>query len=445
MSAAQSTYALPSAASEDPPSDGGGDGPRTFERGVPVSVLDAAGSFPCLSRCVAFSMGLDVVGVPMSFRRRCLHVFGSLFCYTWMASVIWLFFGPVFGYPQPVANGCALAVLVSFSLLVCPSEQWTWGDPMKIQYLQDKRENLMTKNHTADAVTQGLFTFFMMYLPLTFIFIPVLFDSDKAHTFDAAVVAVTWFCFVGGIVNVAIFAGWGPLHAVLVQDYNKYITEELVIDFADRVIAVLVDGETPADLRREKLGRLQERRGSNIRDTLQQYLNVQILLQFPFMAVWLAVYLLLLVPDLCGGLPRRGEAVIQDAWLRVTIGIAGLHYMGYSMGYGLTRAMAKPHALFEERICREIVPHLPKLHTAMQLFPSGSTHETLLVWIRGQGIAMKIFGVQVDSTLPGKFASVIISLAGAAAYGLARSYSQSASGGSSAPQASPFNRTTYDS
>lgn len=74
------------------------------------------------------------------------------------------------------------------------------------------------------------------------------------------------------------------------------------------------------------------------------------------------------------------------------------------------------------------MPHLPKLHTAMQLFPSGSTHETLLAWIRGQGITMKIFGVQVDSTLPGKFASVIISLAGAAAYGLARPYSQSASG-----------------
>jgi hypothetical protein len=273
-----------------------------------------------------------------------------------MASVIWLFFGPVFGYPQPVANGCALAVLVSFLLLVCPSEQWTWGDPMKIQYLQDKRENLITKSHTADAVTSGLFTFFMMYLPLTFIFIPVLFDSDKAHTFDAAVVAVTWFCFVGGIVNVAIFAGWGPLHAVLVQDYNKYITEELVIDFADRVIAVLVDGETPADLRREKLGRLQERRGSNIRDTLQQYLNVQILLQFPFMAVWLAVYLLLLVPDLCGGLPRRGEAVIQDAWLRVTIGIAGLPIWGTPWATGslarwqsLTRCS---RSAFVERSCR---------------------------------------------------------------------------------------------
>ena len=291
---------------------------------------------------------------------------------------------------------------------------------MKVQYLQDKREELLKKSHAADTAIQGITVFIWLYLPLFVIFIPVLLAPDESRNFDAVVVSVTWFCFAAGIVSVAVFAGWGPVQAVLIDNYNKYVTEELVTDYADRVLSIIVDGDTPADLRRERLGRLQELRGSKIRDTLRRYLNVQVLLQFPVCVVWGAFYVLWLFPDLAGGLPEAEKAIIRGPWLRVALAVLGTLFTMYNMGYGLARAMARPHVLFEERIRREVLPHARKLHSAIQLFPDAGTHETLLAWVRGQEICMRILGVQVDSSLPGKTGSMLLSLVGVVAYFLAR-------------------------
>ena len=125
-----------------------------------------------------------------------------------------------------------------------------------------------------------------------------------------------------------------------------------------------------------------------------------------------------LLPDLVGGLPNLDNALVPHPAFRISMSVFMLYWTVKAIIWDSISRMSTPSRLFEERLRSEISPHASKLALAAQLFDG--RQEDLWKFIHAQGMWLSIFGIAVDSRLPGKVAPLLVSVLGAIAWGLAR-------------------------
>ena len=304
-------------------------------------------------------------------------------------------------------------------VFMVPMEQNLWAEPLLALFLRQRHKDIMAINHTYSMISVGLSMFIMFTLPICAFVLPLLAAGDVDKRMSPGMQVATWISLIGSFYVTLLFAGWGPLASVVGERFTNYLSQDLVKNYYASVLAELIDEKSSVERRRARLGLLYERQGRVISDALKRGPNFQNICLLFFNVIWMAVGILWLVPDAAGGLTNLEHALAPHPAFRICIATILLLMMLISGSYGTLEMMSKPHLLFEEQLRAKIGPHAPRLHTALQLF--GSTDQ-LWHFINAQNISMSLFGVPVDSALPGKIAPFVGTMVGAIAWGIARSY-----------------------
>ncbi len=389
-------------------------------KGAPgrINLLREAGKFTCFTSAVALSSGLETCGAPMLPSQRLRHIVGSFVMYSSMGLITWLLSYLVFGFSNNVAIGLGVVIFLDFMVFMVPMEQSLWGEPLVGHFLKKHQKELMAINHNSSMIMMFLFMFIPFTLPLLVFVLPLLVSSNVDERMTPGMQVATWICIISSIAVNLLFMGWAPVANVVGERFGHYLSKDLVENYCNSVLAELVDDKSSIERRRMRLGLLYERQGQVIANALKRGPNFQNICTLLFNLVWMVVGIVWLVPDAAGGLTNIDKALAPHPAFRITIATSLILTLVHNVGYSTLKVMSKPHALFEERLRSTIGPHAPRLHTASQLFGSA---DQLWHFVHDQNIALSLFGVPVDSALPGKIAPFVGTLVGAVAWGIARS------------------------
>lgn len=383
-----------------------------------INLLREAGNFTCFTSAIALGTGLELCGAPMLPLQRLRHIVGSFVMYSSVGLMTWLLSYLVFGFSNNVAIGLGVAIFLDFMFFMVPMEQSLWGEPLVGHFVKKYQKELMAINHNSIMITMFLFMFILYTLPLCVFVLPLLVSNNVDERMTPGMQVATWICIISSVVLNALFTGWAPLANIVGERFGHYLSKNLVENYCNSVLAELVDDKNSIERRRMRLGLLYERQGKVIANALKRGPNFQNICTLLFNLVWMVVGIVWLFPDAAGGLTNIDKALAPQPAFRITIATSLLLSLVHMVGYGTLKIMSQPHALFEERIRSTIGPHALRLHTASQLFCST---DQLWHFVHDQNIAMSLFGIPIDSALPGKIAPFVGTLVGAVAWGIARS------------------------
>jgi len=391
---------------------------------------------PRVVRIVFATFGLTNWGGDQTACEKCLHSGASSIMFTNMGAAFFTLFHFIFGYSKEACYAICCLVILS-NMCQVPAERYKFTDPLLVPFLR-KNRSTVKKNANAGAWCVFGFVFYLLWVgpPLigfasTRAFRPLLELSINAsasnstegrlrQTGDAAFgldMILGYYMLFSSPLCWFWMTGWFPAEGIYVQ-YNKHLTEFWVSEYADAVLTTLLDHEELPKNRLKKLSSLYKRRGKWLSQSLADHANPFHSYAFPAHLSNLLLSVVLLFPDVVGGLTNIDSAILPHPAVRITLGVISACQVTSSLFFFSVMSMSVPNQMFFEKIQNEILPDAEKFNTALECFPSGA--DDLWAWLRGQGLFLCLLGIPIDSALPGKVAAGGASLIGAATVVAAR-------------------------
>ena len=364
-----------------------------------------------MSRITLNMFGMHLVGGSFNCLQGLAHCICSVFVFSTLCLSIFVFLVLVFGFSE---GGAAIITGVQFVGNLCqiPAERYKFSDPLLAVYTRRNSQKLREKIRSDGSGTM-IFTVFFFLIWLGFPLIAFGISGGFATGFATTYTHVICYCLtVLSPLCMFLCVGWFPVELIY-SPYLTHLTKTLVKELSDQTLILLLDDKLPPKTRLKRLSDLYNKRGRSISRSLRGHINPSSLWYLPCSMFSMIGAFFQCFPEMIGGLPHLENAMLPQPGIRITISIMLFFNSLFILSYGSLQGMAISNILFYERLRGEIFPDGAKLHTALECFPTGT--EDLLVWLRNQNICLKIFGVRIDSQLPGKIAagcaSIIVTVA----------------------------------